>query len=95
VRADTVVANIGQCGHGPALQGRMRLPPGLLFRRRNNQTSTRRVGMGRTTPKKARPDAARAVHEAAVSLPDVVTVAIAELAGESEEGLFAFVVGTG
>ena len=37
----------------------------------------------------------RAAHEAAVALPDTVTVAIAELAGELEEGLLAFVVGTG
>ncbi len=50
---------------------------------------------GRTTPKKTRLDAGRAAHEAAVALPDTVTVAIAELAGELEEGLLAFVVGTG
>ena len=55
----------------------------------------RRVRTGRTTPKKARPDAGRAAHEAAVVLPDTVTVAISELAGELEEGLLAFVVGTG
>ena len=63
--------------------------------KKNYQTSTRRVGMGRTTPKKARLDAAQGTHERAVALPDTVTVAIAELAGELEEGLLAFVVGTG
>jgi transposase-like protein len=63
--------------------------------KKNYQTTTRRARTGRTTPKKARPDARRAPHEAAVTLPDTVTVAIAELAGELEEGLLAFVVGTG
>ena len=38
--------------------------------------------------------AARA-REAALALPDTVTVAVAELAGELEEGLLAFAVGTG
>jgi hypothetical protein len=37
----------------------------------------------------------RAHQEAAVALPDTVSVAIAELASELEEGLLAFVVGTG
>jgi len=63
--------------------------------KKNYQTTTGRACNGRTTPKKARPDAARTAHEAAVALPDTVTVAIAELAGELEEGLLAFVVGTG
>jgi hypothetical protein len=62
---------------------------------KNYQTTTRRARTVRTTPKKARPDAARSAHERAVALPDTVTVAIAELAGELEEGLLAFVVGTG
>ena len=62
---------------------------------KNYQTSTRRARTGRTTPKKAKLDDARAQHEGAVALPDTVTVAIAELAGELEEGLLAFVVGTG
>jgi putative transposase len=62
---------------------------------KNYQTKTSRARTGRTTPKKARPDAGRAAHEAAIALPDTVTVAIAELAGELEEGLLAFVVGTG
>ena len=62
---------------------------------KNYQTTTRRARTGRTTPKKARLDAGRAVQEAAIALPDTVTVAIAELAGELEEGLLAFVVGTG
>jgi transposase-like protein len=38
---------------------------------------------------------ARSAHESAVSLPDTVTGAIAELAGELEEGLLAFVVSAG
>jgi putative transposase len=62
---------------------------------KNYQTTTRRARTGRTTAKKARIDAGRAAHEAAVTLPDTATVAIAELAGELEEGLLAFVVGTG
>jgi putative transposase len=62
---------------------------------KNYQTTTRRARTDRTTPKKARSDAARSAHERAVALPDTVTVAIAELAGELEEGLLAFVVGTG
>jgi putative transposase len=62
---------------------------------KNYQTTTRRARNGRTTPKRARPDAARSAHESAVSLPDTVTVAIAELAGELEEGLLAFVVSAG
>lgn len=63
--------------------------------KKNYQTTTRRAGTGRTTPRKARPDTARLAQESAVSLPETVTVAIAELAGELEEGLLAFVVGTG
>ena len=63
--------------------------------KKNYQTTTARARTGRATPKKARIDAGQAAHEAAVSLPDTVTVAIAELAGELEEGLLAFVVGTG
>ena len=62
---------------------------------KNYQTTTSRARTGRTTPKKARLDAGRASQEAAIALPDTVTVAIAELAGELEEGLLAFVVGTG
>lgn len=62
----------------------------------NYQTSTRRAGTtGRTTPKKAKKDAARAAQEAALVLPDTVSVAVGELAGELEEGLLAFVVGAG
>lgn len=63
--------------------------------KKNYQTTTRRAGTGRTTPKKARPDPQRAAHEAALVMPDAVTVAVAELAGELEEGLLAFVVGAG
>jgi putative transposase len=63
--------------------------------KKNYQTTTSRARTGRTTPKKARLDAGRAVQEAAIALPNTVTVAIAELAGELKEGLLAFVVGTG
>jgi putative transposase len=63
---------------------------------KNYQTTARRAGTtGRTTPKKAKPDAAHAAHEAALALPDAVTVAVADLVGELEEGLLAFVVGAG
>jgi transposase-like protein len=62
---------------------------------KNYQTTTRRAGNGRTTPRKARLDVARSAHESAVSLPDTVTGAIAELAGELEEGLLAVVVSAG
>ena len=64
---------------------------------KNYQTTTSRARTGRTgrtTPKKARLDSSRAVTEAAVALSGTVTVAIAELASELEEGLLAFVVGT-
>jgi transposase-like protein len=62
---------------------------------KNYQTAGRRVGDGRTTPKKAKVSGVQLAHEAAVSLPESVTVAIAELAGEIEEGLLALVVGAG
>ena len=64
--------------------------------KKNYQTTTRRAahrahdaeeGQAGSQPSSA--------HEAAVALPDTVTVAIAELAGELEEGLLAFVVGAG
>lgn len=45
--------------------------------------------------KKAKPDSARAAREAALVLPDTVSVAVGELAGDLEEGLLAFVVGAG
>ncbi len=63
--------------------------------KKNYQTTTGRARMGRTTPKKARPDAARVDHEAALALSGTVSVAVAELAGELEEGLLAFAVGAG
>jgi len=64
--------------------------------RKNYQTSTHRARYaGRVTPKKAKLDHDQATHEAALALPDTVTVAIADLAGELEEGLLAFAVGTG
>ena len=63
---------------------------------KNYQTSTRRAGTtSRTTPKKAKKDAVRAAEEAALLLPDTVSVAVGELAAELEEGLLAFVVGAG
>jgi putative transposase len=62
---------------------------------KNYQRTADRARMGRTTPKKTRLDDAQGAHEQALGLPDTVTVAIAELAGELEEGLLAFVVGTG
>jgi putative transposase len=61
----------------------------------NYQNAARLAGNGRTTPKKAKLDAALGSAESAITLPDTVTVAIADLVGELEEGLLAFVVGTG
>jgi putative transposase len=62
----------------------------------NYQTGGRRAGTaGRTTPKKAKKDPAVAAREAALVLPETVSVALGELAGELEEGLLAFVVGAG
>jgi putative transposase len=63
--------------------------------KKNYQTTTSRARTGRTTPKKSRPDAARDAHEAVLTLPNAVTIAVAGLAGELEEGLLAFAVGTG
>jgi transposase-like protein len=63
---------------------------------KNYQTPTRRAGTtGRTTAGKAKKDAARAAEEAALVLPETVSVAVGELAAELEEGLLAFVVGAG
>jgi len=61
--------------------------------KKNYQTTTSGAHHGRVTSKKARPTAR--AEEATVALPDTVTVAIADLAGELEEGLLAFAVGTG
>ena len=64
--------------------------------KKDYQTTNRRAGTsGRTTPKKAKADPQRAIHEAAVTLPEAVTVAVSELAEELEEGLLAFAVGAG
>jgi putative transposase len=61
--------------------------------KKNYQTAIR---AGRTTPKKPRIDATQAASEAALRrVPETVTIAIADLAGELEEGLLAFAVGTG
>jgi len=63
---------------------------------KNYQTAAGRAGTtGRTTPKKAKADPQRSAHEGAVALPDAVSVAVGELAGELEEGLLAFAVGAG
>jgi putative transposase len=62
----------------------------------NYQTTTRRAGTtARVTPKKAKIAPERVAVEAALALPDTVTIAVADLAGELEEGLLAFAVGTG
>ena len=64
--------------------------------KKNYQTQTTHARItGRTTPKKAKADPKRTAREAALALPNTVTVAIGELAGELEEGLLAFAVGTG
>src|SRR5664280_486432 len=64
--------------------------------KKNYQTTTHRAGTtGRTTPKKAKADPQRTIHEAALTLPEAVTVTVGELADELEEGLLAFAVGAG
>ena len=64
--------------------------------KKNYQTTTRRAGTtGRVTPKKAKADPVRMEAEAAVALPETVQVAVAELAGELQEGLLAMAVGAG
>ncbi len=63
---------------------------------KNYQTQAGCAGtVGRTTPKKAKSDPVRAAHDGAVVVPDRVSVAVSELAGELEEGLLAFCVGAG
>jgi len=63
---------------------------------KNYQTAAGRAGTtGRMTPKKAKADPLRSAHEGTVALPDAVSVAVGELAGELEEGLLAFAVGAG
>jgi len=62
---------------------------------KNYQTSRLGAGNGRTTPKKAKVSTDQMAGEAAVSLPQSVTVAIAELAGEMQEGILALVVNAG
>jgi len=60
------------------------------------QTVGSRAGTtGRATPKKAKSNPQRSSHESAVQLPDAVSVAVGQLAGELEEGLLAFAVGAG
>ncbi|HEV2368893.1 MAG TPA: IS256 family transposase [Acidimicrobiales bacterium] len=60
------------------------------------QTTARRAGTaGRTTAKRVKKDAGRAVEEAALVLPETVSVVVGDLAGQLEEGLLAFAVGAG
>jgi len=62
---------------------------------KNYQTSTRCVGTtGRTTAKRAK-RAKMDPGQVALVLPNTVSGAVSELAGELEEGLLAFVVGAG
>jgi putative transposase len=63
--------------------------------KKNYQTTSRRARTGRVTPKKSRPEPTNGERQAALELPDAVTVAISELAAELEEGLLALAVGTG
>ena len=63
--------------------------------KKNYQTTIRRAAHRPHDAEEGQARCRPAVQEAAVTLPDTVTVAIAELAGELEEGLLAFVVGTG
>lgn len=64
--------------------------------KKDYQTAPRRArGTARVTPAKARLDPGVLAREAALSLPGSVTIALADLAGELEEGLLAFAVGTG
>jgi hypothetical protein len=63
--------------------------------KKNYQTSKGRAGSGRVTSRKPRSDSANALRESAFELPDAVTVAVAELAGQLEEGLLALAVGAG
>ncbi len=61
----------------------------------DSQTATHRARAGRATPSKPKPDTRQDTCEAVASLPEAVTVAVSELAGELEEGLLALAVGTG
>ena len=62
---------------------------------KNYQNQGRRARTGRTTAKKVKLSPEQKAQEAAVALPASVTVAIAELAGEMEEGMLALVVRAG
>ena len=60
------------------------------------QTTNRRAGTsGRTTPKKAKVDPQRAIHEAAVTLPEAVTVAVGELPKSSKRACWPSPSGPG
>ena len=63
--------------------------------KKNYQTSTRRARTERATPRTPRSETPREKGATAVQLPDAVTVAVSELAGELEEGLLALAVGAG
>lgn len=63
---------------------------------KNYQTQVWRVGTaGHTTPEKAKKDPGRGTQEAALVLPDTVSVAVRVLTSELEESLLAFVVAAG
>lgn len=59
------------------------------------QIATGHARAGRTAPQQTKHDALRDAHEAALELPEAVTIAVAELAGTLEEGLLALAVGAG
>ncbi len=50
--------------------------------KKNYRTTARRAGAGRMTPWKAKLDAQRLAQEAFLALPDTVTIAVSELAGD-------------
>ena len=63
--------------------------------KKDNQTTTQRAHAGRAARGKPNPHTTSEAEEAALPLPEAVTVAVSELAGELEEGLLALAVGTG
>lgn len=63
--------------------------------KQDHQTTTHRARSSRETPSKSKGKAPQDVRRAAPPLPEAVTVAVSELAGELEEGLLALAVGTG
>lgn len=59
--------------------------------KQDNQTVTHRARSHRATPSKQKPE----MSETMPPLPEAVTIAVSELAGEIEEGLLSLAVGTG